>query len=118
MGPEVSAPLLEAARIHGDGWLVPRSDVHPPRWVPHPLAAVSQKLDLSDPAAADLPRTMIHCTGRPPAWFFGLGGVIDRAADEARRSGTEVLVRDSDHLPQLSRPFDLAVILASLDRIC
>jgi pimeloyl-ACP methyl ester carboxylesterase len=117
MGPEVSAPLLEAARVHGDGWRVPRSDVQPPRWVAHPLAAVTQKLKLSDPAAAALPRTMIHCTGRPPEWFFGLGGVIDRAAEDARHSGTEVLALDADHLPQLTRPFELAAILTSLHRL-
>lgn len=114
IGPEVAAPLLEAARLHGDGWRVPRRDVHPPRWVPHPLGAVTQPVRLGDIEAAALPKTVIHCTGRPPDWFFGLGGVIDRAAAAAREQGGDVRELSSDHLPQLSRPADLCRLLLDL----
>ncbi|MBU3030306.1 alpha/beta fold hydrolase [Paracoccus marinaquae] len=114
IGPEVAAPLLDAARLHGDGWRVPRNDVPPPRWVPHPLGAVTERLRLTDPDAARLPRTMIHCTDRPPDWFLGLGGVIDRAAEAARGSGIEVLCLKADHLPQLSCPGDLAGMLNAI----
>jgi len=114
MGPEVAAPLLEAARLHGEGWRVPRSDVEPPRWVPHPLGAVTQPLRLVSAEGAALPRTLVHCTGRPADWFFGLGGVIDRAAAEAPAEGIDVRTLASDHLPQLSRPDELARLLLDL----
>lgn len=113
IGTEVSAKLLEAAQLHGNGWRVPRTDVQPPRWVPHPLASVTQKLRLVNPAAARISRTMIHCTERPPDWFFGLGGVIDQAAEDLRHSGGKVISLEADHLPQLSQPSKLARLLAS-----
>lgn len=114
IGPLVSQPLLDAAMAHGDGWRVPRTDVQPPRWMPHPLGAVTQKLRLASPEAASLPRTMIHCTGRLPDWFFGLGGVIDRAAAAASAAGVDVRTLNADHLPQLSQPEALARLLIEL----
>jgi len=115
LGPAVAAPLLDAAQRHGDGWRVPRSDVAPPRWVPQPLATVTQPLALSQPdAVASLPHHYIHCTARPPGWFFGLGEVIDAQAARARAAGWDCHTLPSDHLPMLSAPQALAELLLRL----
>lgn len=112
--PAVAAPLLEIARKHGDGWRIPREDVHPPRWVPHPLRSVTQAITLRSPAAARLPRSHIHCTARPEGWFFGLGPVLDEAARRAKAKGWTYREMNSDHLPMLSAPHELAALLHEL----
>lgn len=114
MGPEVSAPLLDAAEQFGDGWRVPRNDVAPPRWAPHPLRTVTDPLTVSDPAAAALPRSLIVATNRPAGWFFGLGDVIDAFASRARTRGWDMHQIAADHLPQLSAPDSLVEILRAL----
>lgn len=115
MGPEVSAPLLLAAERFGDGWRVPRTDVAPPRWVPHPLKTVKDPLVVSNPAAARLPRSLILATNRPAGWFFGLGDVIDAFSLRARDRGFDMHEIASDHLPQLSAPNDLVDVLAKIE---
>ena len=76
-------PWLEAARTHGDGWLIPPPfpDPLPPgldpdvvwvisRMAPQPLATFTQPVQLHSPASALPPRTFILCTegkeGEPP----------------------------------------------------
>lgn len=113
--PGIAAPLLEAARLYGDGWRVPRNDVLPPRWQPHPLGSVTQPLCLQSPQAAALPRSLVHCTARPEGWFFGLGEVIDRFVARAEAKGWDIHRLAADHLPQLGAPEALARILLVLD---
>lgn len=114
LGPAVSAPLLEAARTFGDGWRVPRSDVQPPRWVPQPLASVTQPLPAGDAAAARIPISYVYCTLKPSGWFFGLDAVIARQAAAARQSGWDYHELAADHLPMLSAPEALATLLGSI----
>lgn len=114
LGPEVSAPLLTAAEQFGEGWRVPRNDVAPPRWVPHPLRTVTDALTVSNPAAAGLPRSFILATNRPAGWFFGLGEVIDAFASRARTRGWDMHEIAADHLPQLSAPGRLVEIVTAL----
>jgi pimeloyl-ACP methyl ester carboxylesterase len=114
MTPAVSAPLLEVAEKFGEGWRVPRNDVPPPRWVAHPLKTVTQPLKVSNPDAAQLPRSYVHATAKPEGWFFGLGEVIDAYAAEVRASGADFHEIDSDHLPQLSKPREFAAILTTI----
>ncbi len=114
LGPTVAAPLLEAARLHGDGWRVPRSDVEPPRWTPQPLASVTQPIRLRTTTTASFARHYVHCTARPAGWFFGLGDVIDREAARLRAAGWPIHPLASDHLPMLSQPQALADLLDRL----
>lgn len=109
--PAVAQPLQASADQHGQGWRVPRQDVAPPRWVPHPLRTVTQPLAVRDPRAARLPRSYVHATAKPAGWFLGLGDVIDRYAATVRASSWDFHRIDADHLPQLSQPAALAEIL-------
>lgn len=114
LGPTVSAPLLEAAGKFGDGWRVPRNDVHPPRWVPQPLASVTEPLPAGVRAANEIRRSFIYCTAKPAGWFFGLDAVIARQAAQAKRAGWDYHELATDHLPMLSAPSELADLLAAI----
>jgi hypothetical protein len=111
MTPAVATPLLDAARTYGDGWRVPRTDVHPPRWVAQPLRSVTQPVAIANPTAAALPRVYIHCTNKPAGWFYGLGPVIAEAAKQAKAKGWRYREMDADHFPMLSAPHEFAVLL-------
>jgi pimeloyl-ACP methyl ester carboxylesterase len=87
LGPAVAAPLLEAARLHGDGWRVSRSGVKPGRWTPQRLASVTQPIRLRSSATVAFARHYAQCTARPAGWFFGLGDVIDHEAARLRGAG-------------------------------
>lgn len=114
LGPNVSAPLLEAAANFGDGWRVPRTDVQPPRWVPQPLASVTQPLPPGRRSVRALPLSYIYCSAKPPGWFFGLDAVIAQHASQAVRRGWDYHELPSDHLPMLSAPDELASLLADI----
>lgn len=114
LGPAVSAPLLDAAMRFGDGWRVPRTDVQPPRWVPQPLASVTQPLAAGREVAEIAPVSYVYCTAKPKGWFFGLDAVISEQAKHARAIGWDYHELESDHLPMLSAPQDLANLLHEL----
>ncbi len=111
LGPSVSAPLLEAANRWGDGWRVPRSDVHPPRWVAQPLASVTEPLPAGRRTVQDLPISYVYCNAKPVGWFFGLDSVIASQAARARDAGWDYHELASDHLPMLSMPGPLADLI-------
>lgn len=114
LGPAVSAPLLDAARRFGDGWRVPRTDVSPPRWVPQPLASVTEPLPIGRTVHEIAPVSYVLCTAKPKGWFFGLDAVIAEQAKRARQMGWDYHELESDHLPMLSAPRALANILHEL----
>lgn len=114
LGPSVSAPLLDAANRFGDGWRVPRNDVHPPRWVPQPLASVTEPLPHASRSATAVPVSYVFCTAKPVGWFFGLDAVIADQAARAKREGWDYHEVESDHLPMLSAPEHLADLLHAI----
>lgn len=114
LGEAVAAPLLDAAKRFGDGWRVPRSDVQPPRWVPQPLASVTEPLPAAPGVAKAVPVSYVFCTAKPAGWFFGLDAVIARQAAQARQAGWDVHEMATDHLPMLSAPAALADLLDTL----
>lgn len=113
LGPEVATPLLRAAELEGDGWRIP----HPfpdPTWksVPcHPLKTVTQPVRVGNPAAAAIPRAYIHCTDKPPNWFFGLTPRIAAAATRAREAGWFYAELPTGHRPFSTLPTQLAQVL-------
>jgi pimeloyl-ACP methyl ester carboxylesterase len=111
LGPSVSSPLMEAAKRFGDGWRVPRSDVQPPRWVPQPLASVTQPLPPGRRAPTDLAVSYVFCSAKPAGWFFGLDTVIAEQAARARAAGWDYHELASDHLPMLSAPGPLGQLI-------
>jgi len=81
--PTFYAMLEEQARTAGEGWRVPalplarwgittEADVRwmRPRIGAHPLKTFQQPVRLTNPAAAALPRTFIHCTDKPAGDLF------------------------------------------------
>lgn len=114
LGPSVAAPLLDAAKRFGDGWRVPRDDVHPPRWVPQPLASVTEPLSDAPRSAKMVPVSYIFCTAKPSGWFFGLDAVIADQAAHAKRNGWDYHEIESDHLPMLSAAERLADLLHAI----
>lgn len=116
LGPTVAAPLLDAARRFGDGWRVPRTDVQPPRWVPQPLKSVTQPLPHGDRTLTWNAVSYVFCTQKPAGWFFGLDAVIARQAATARASGWDYHELASDHLPMLSAPGELVVLLDAISQ--
>jgi len=111
LGPSVSAPLLEAAKRFGDGWRVPRSDVHPPRWVPQSLASVTEPLPPGRHGANQPSTSYVFCTAKPAGWFFGLDSVIAEQTARAKEAGWDYHELPTDHLPMLSAPGPLAELL-------
>lgn len=85
VGPTFSAMYEEQARTEGEGLRVPVPTPAPERWGvtteadvcwmrprigAHPLKAFQQPVRLTNPAAAALPRTFIHCTDKPRGDVF------------------------------------------------
>ena len=114
LGPKVAAPLLAAAHRFGDGWRVPRTDVHPPRWVPQPLASVTEPLPSSGRVVKEMKKSFIYCTAKPEGWFFGLDAVIAQHAAKARQAGWDYHELATDHLPMLSAPAELSDLLSTI----
>ena len=114
LGPSVSTPLLDAASRFGDGWRVPRTDVHPPRWVPQPLASVTEPLPAARGPSEAAAVSYVFCTAKPAGWFFGLDSVIAEQAARAQQNGWDYHAIESDHLPMLSTPDRLANLLHAI----
>lgn len=114
LGPAVAPPLLAAAREFGDGWRVPRHDVQPPRWVPQPLASVTEPLPGGARAAQQMKRSFVFCTAKPAGWFFGLDAVIAEQAAQVKQAGWDYHELATDHLPMLSAPLEVAELLSTL----
>lgn len=112
--PQFSDHIKKIVDKEGDGWRIPvyRSDA--PRWTDHPFKSVTQPVILNNPSALKIPRTFIHCTGKPPDYHFGMTPCIARHAERARTNGWEYVELKSTHLPMLSSPGELSGILISL----
>jgi pimeloyl-ACP methyl ester carboxylesterase len=117
--PERRSGLLERTRDEGDGWRVPPlspqafgiEEGDQATWLaakldPHPIGTMQQQMRLSDPAAAALPRTFIHCTSGPLAAGFA------RFADRYRDApGWQVRELATGHDAMLTAPEALARML-------
>jgi len=113
-GPVVGGMLRDLARTQGDGWRVPIAR-DPPRFQPHPLAAVSDRLAMGNPSAERLPRTFIHCTQKRHAGVYAaLWPEIARAAARARAAGWGYRELPTGHDAMLTMPDALAEILDAL----
>jgi pimeloyl-ACP methyl ester carboxylesterase len=113
LGPDIWAPLWEAAQAHGEGWRVP-PPADDPRMSPHPVKTVTQPLTVRNPEARDVPRAYIHCTETPPDWFLGLSALIADAASEARAAGWHYRELPTHHAPMESMPEALTDLLVEM----
>jgi pimeloyl-ACP methyl ester carboxylesterase len=111
--------LLEPARHHGDGWLVPFPfpedlDGYPAdvaaryRTARQPLATFTDPADV-DPRVRTLPTAFIHCTGKPPG-----EDVFAGIAREAEQRGWLIQEIASGHDIQIEQPTAIAQVLHDL----
>lgn len=87
VNPAVPTHIEEMVRAQGDGWRVPiiYNDYYKYDWrdTPQPFKAMTQPLQITNPAAAALPRTFIHCTDKNPTRAFDMMAVSAARAQAA-----------------------------------
>ena len=118
-GPTEGPAVRERAEREGDGWGVPPLPLEAfgvvdagdlawarPRLGLQPLKTFEQPMPQTDPAAAALPRTFIHCS----AWA-GFTAYADRARTEP---GWRVRELATGHDAMITAPEDLAQLLLNL----
>jgi pimeloyl-ACP methyl ester carboxylesterase len=112
--PQFSDHIKTIVDKDGDGWRIPvyRSDA--PRWTDHPFKSVIQPVILKNTSALKIPRTFIHCTGKPVDYHYGMTPCIARHAKRARRNNWGYFELKTVHLAMLSRPKELSEILLGL----
>jgi len=74
------------------------------RVVDHPIQTALDRVEVRNPAAAEIPRTFIYCTS-PALGFF------DEAAARARQCGWRYRELATGHLPQITAPAETARLL-------
>lgn len=117
LGAAMTRKLLDLAEKAGDGWRLPLVP-GPPRYQPHPLRVVTDRLAINNPQAAALPRAYIHCTAKDPHSPVALAWpAIDQAATEAQQQGWWFRTLPTDHSPQRTMPGELTALLLELATI-
>ncbi|MCE7979794.1 MAG: alpha/beta fold hydrolase [Caldilinea sp. CFX5] len=103
-------PYLEGvAAQFGDGWQVPH-DPPQPRKLPHPLKSLQQPLAITNPAAAQLPRTYVLFTQNS----FPFAPVFAALAQNAQAEGWRYRELAVDHIAPETDPQALAALLLTL----
>jgi pimeloyl-ACP methyl ester carboxylesterase len=114
LGPAMAQKLIDLAKEKGNGWCIPLIP-DPPRFRPHPLATVTDCLEVKNLRAIQIPRAFIHCTAKSPNSPLALAwSAIDRAAEEARQQGWWYRTLPTDHSPHRTAPNELSELLLEL----
>jgi hypothetical protein len=111
---QFSDHIRKIVETDGDGWRIPVYRSEAPKWTDHPFKTVTQSVLLTHPAALEIPRTFIHCTGKPVSYHFGMTPCIARHAERAKSSGWRYVALNTLHLAMLSSPIELSEILLAL----
>jgi len=111
LGEPTAAMLRGLVERAGDGWRLPLPPGAPARITEHPFACLTQPLRLSNPSAAQVPRTYIRCTHDPTGQH---GSMTSRMATRARSDGWDVRELESDHDAEQHLPEAVATVLAQL----
>jgi pimeloyl-ACP methyl ester carboxylesterase len=111
---EMAQITLDMAREKGDGWRLPMIP-EPPRYQPHPLKTMTDRLPINNPAARRIPRAFIHCCNKSEESPVALAWpAIDRAAEKARQNGWWYRTLATGHAPNETMPHELADLLLEL----
>ena len=111
-GPEIMAWFRQRAQVQGEGWRIPANRSKEPRFADGSLKSYLEPVKLENPAAAALPRTYIHCVGKPPDSPFTR--LVARSADKARAKGWSYHELPCGHEPERDMPQELADLLLEL----
>jgi pimeloyl-ACP methyl ester carboxylesterase len=112
VGPEVMAGMAQVAQAYGDGWRIPHNPPDADRRTDMLLNVASQPLAVGNPAAAQLKRTFVLFTDKPPQ--DGLTALLAQNAARVRQEGWSYYERPFGHWPVLERPYELAELLLEL----
>jgi len=114
LGSAMAEQFLDLAARAGEGWQIPLIP-DPPKYQPHPLKTVTDRLVVKNPAAVGLRRAFIHCTAQSPASPVALAWpAIERAAETARQQGWWYRTLPTDHSPNHTMPHELVGLLLEL----
>ncbi|MGB7344775.1 MAG: alpha/beta hydrolase [Pirellulaceae bacterium] len=107
--PDMQSQLTKRANEDGDGWLIPVDWQNSVRDVPHPLATLTQPIELKNEAAKTIPSTY---------WLFTDGGKAENDSrftyyQRAKQRGWPVRTFTWGHNPQRSIPKEIASELLS-----
>jgi pimeloyl-ACP methyl ester carboxylesterase len=109
---ELETDWKRRAADDGDGWLIPPHWPNPHRDVPHPLATLTQQMNLKNAGANSIPSEY---------WLFTDGGEIEDDSllvfyERANKLGWPIRAFPWDHNPHRNAPEELAgELIASLD---
>ena len=109
--PEHAARLEAVVLERGDGWRLPADTRAEPRLTDHPFATFTQRVELTNPAAAALPRTYIRCTATTLTLH---ARETARAAIHAQATGWRYRELATGHDPQLEAPQAVTDLLLEL----
>lgn len=112
VNPEVPKLIEELVRTQGDGWRQPitYNDYYKYDWreTPQPFKTMTQPLQITNPAAAALPHTFIHCTDKGPVQTFDAMTV---SASRARAAGWHYRELPTTHMAMWTMPRELTDLL-------
>lgn len=111
IGPELAALGMQAVQAYGEGWKYFGANLPDQRFTFQPVKTGLEKLSLSNPQAAALPRVFVYClqgkTGEDPNLF-----PVTRAAEKVRHDPRwRYYEIDTDHNMVLTHPRAVADIL-------
>jgi pimeloyl-ACP methyl ester carboxylesterase len=115
LGPEIVAMAGQLAATYGDGWRVPHYPPGADRTTDFPLKAAQQRVTMDNPQAAQLPRTYVHFTAKPPEDPYR--GIFERIAARAREEGWNCREMTTAHEGIFTAPHDVATLLLELARV-
>jgi pimeloyl-ACP methyl ester carboxylesterase len=120
VSPDLAASFEEGVRLKGDGWRIPPpppewsgiTDEADQRWIqprltPQPMKTMFQPVRVTNPEAAELPRTFVYCNN--PAM-----GLFDQFATRARAEGWRYQVLSTSHAANVTAPNQVADLLLEL----
>jgi hypothetical protein len=115
LGPEIVAIAGQLAAAYGDGWRVPYYPPGADRTTDFPLKAAQQPVTMDNPQAAQLPRSYVHFTAKPPDDMYRV--IFERIAARAREEGWNCREVATAHEGIFTAPHDVATLLLELARV-
>lgn len=107
--PDGQSLFQNLVKQYGDGWLIPADRSTEPRFAAQPFRTFTQPLAVENPAATEVPRTFIRCTGHQSD--DPISRALDRCAQLAINAGWRYRELPTGHEPERDRPEALSHLL-------
>jgi pimeloyl-ACP methyl ester carboxylesterase len=115
--PEMAAMITQSVQAYGEGWKVFPVDPIDPRLTFQPFKTALEKVKLTNPKAAGLPRVFIYFPqGKTPEnlLLVPIAHAAERVRHDPRWSYFEI---DADHDVLMTRPHEVSKILLELAKV-